>query len=190
MDSGGNFDFLDSVREEYEEVRNDYLSSLKSRRYVSLEHARSHKLQIDWASYQSVKPAVALNVPHYVKEYDLSVIRQFIDWKPFFDTWQLRGKYPNRGFPRIFNDATVGSEAKKLFDDAQSMLDEICQQRLLRANGVYAFYRACQVDEDDIALLDEQGNVSLPSICLIRHSCLRISPANRIILSVSIDFSA
>lgn len=71
-----------------------------------------------------------------------------IDWNPFFATWQLKGKYPNRGYPKIFNDADVGVEAKKLFDDAQVMLKKIIDGKLLRARGIIAFYPANSVGDD------------------------------------------
>jgi 5-methyltetrahydrofolate--homocysteine methyltransferase len=65
---------------------------------------------------------------------DLRRISQYIDWRPFFEVWQLRGRYPNRGFPKIFDDATVGTEARRLFDEAQRMLDDIIDNKRLIAN--------------------------------------------------------
>lgn len=62
------------------------------------------------------------------KEYDLTKLLPFIDWDPFFQTWQIRGKYPNRTYPKIFKDKTVGEQAQKLFDDAQAMLKKIIDE--------------------------------------------------------------
>lgn len=67
------------------------------------------------------------------EDYPLEKLVEGIDWNPFFATWQLKGKYPNRGYPKIFNDADVGAEAKKLFDEAQVMLKKIIDEKLLKA---------------------------------------------------------
>ena len=83
------------------------------------------------------------------RDIDLSIVIPFIDWKPFFDVWQLRGKYPNRSFPRIFNDPDVGPEAKKLYDDAQRWLKKLIEEKILKANAVVGFYEA-RANGDDI----------------------------------------
>ncbi|EPY87536.1 methionine synthase isoform 1 [Camelus ferus] len=88
------------------------------------------------------------------EDYDLQKLVDYIDWKPFFDVWQLRGKYPNRGFPKIFNDKTVGEEAKKVYDDAQNMLKALISQKKLQARGVVGFWPAQSV-RDDIHLFAE-----------------------------------
>ena len=77
----------------------------------------------------------------------LADLVKFIDWNPFFQTWELRGRYPNRGYPKIFNDAKVGEEAKKLFDDAQAMLTEIVEKKMLRARAVYGLWPAASTGE-------------------------------------------
>ncbi|PNJ43436.1 MTR isoform 5 [Pongo abelii] len=88
------------------------------------------------------------------EDYDLQKLVDYIDWKPFFDVWQLRGKYPNRGFPKIFNDKTVGGEAKKVYDDAQNMLNTLISQKKLQARGVVGFWPAQSI-QDDIHLYAE-----------------------------------
>jgi 5-methyltetrahydrofolate--homocysteine methyltransferase len=88
-------------------------------------------------------------------DYDIRKIVSYIDWKPFFDVWQLKGKYPNRGYPKIFNDATVGAEAKKTFDNAQELLTDIIDNGLLRARAVIAFYKCNSNSNDDIIIYDE-----------------------------------
>ncbi len=82
------------------------------------------------------------------EDYSLQKLVSYIDWNPFFATWQLKGKYPNRGYPKIFNDKDVGKEAEKLFNDAQKMLKEIISKKLLKAKGVLAFYPANSIHED------------------------------------------
>jgi 5-methyltetrahydrofolate--homocysteine methyltransferase len=87
----------------------------------------------------------------------------YIDWNPFFAVWQLRGKYPNRGYPRIFEDEGVGAEAKKVFEDAQKMLKSICDGRKLQANGVVAFYAANSVG-DDIEVYEDDERTTVKKV--------------------------
>ena len=84
------------------------------------------------------------------KNFDLNLVLDFIDWDPFFMTWQIRGKYPNRTYPKIFNDKTVGVEAKKLFDKAQEMLKDMIQNKLVEGRAIVGFYPANTIGEDDI----------------------------------------
>jgi len=91
-------------------------------------------------------------------DYPLEELLPYIDWNPFFQVWQLRGKYPNRGYPKIFDDETVGSEAKKLHEDGLALLDEIVQNKTLKAKGVVGIFPACSVG-DDIEVYDASGNV-------------------------------
>ena len=97
------------IKAEYEALRSEYLDSLKDRSFVSLNKARSKKLQTNWAQVKITKPSfIGTKV---FKNFDLSLVLDYIDWDPFFMTWQIRGKYPNRTYPKIFNDKTVGEEA-------------------------------------------------------------------------------
>ena len=92
-----------------------------------------------------------------LNDYNLREIIPYIDWKPFFDVWQLRGKYPNRGYPKIFNDETVGAEAKSVFNSANDLLDQIIKDKSLKANGVFGIYKCNSNDKDDILVYDENG---------------------------------
>ncbi len=107
-------DYLKEVADEYEEIRKEYYESLKEKKFVSLDKARKNKYKIDWKTYRPVKPnnIGIFNITGNIKE-----IAEYIDWIYFFIVWGIRGKYPNRSFPKIFNDPTVGVEAKKLYDD-------------------------------------------------------------------------
>ncbi|KAJ1968005.1 hypothetical protein H4R35_006547, partial [Dimargaris xerosporica] len=138
------------------EIREDHYDSLKDRRYLSLEAAREKRLRIDWASAQSTLPdkprILGTKVFHH---FDLHKVVQYIDWNPFFQVWELRGKYPNRGFPKIFNDPTVGAEAQKLFDEAQTMLNDILRHDTLTASGIAGFYPANSVGDDIRVYTDE-----------------------------------
>lgn len=93
----------------------------------------------------------------------------YIDWNPFFAVWQLRGKYPNRGYPRIFEDAEVGAEAKRVFDDAQKMLKSICDGRKLQANGVVGFFPANSVGDDIEVYEDESRTVVKQTLHTLRQ---------------------
>jgi 5-methyltetrahydrofolate--homocysteine methyltransferase len=99
-------DLVEYVNEEYEDIRSDYYESLKEKKYVTLEEARRNRLRLNWVEYEPVAPTFIGR--RTLKDYDLNLIVPFIDWKPFFDVWQLKGKYPNRGYPKIFKDDTVG----------------------------------------------------------------------------------
>lgn len=95
--------------------------------------------------------------PKVFLEYDLEKLLPYFDWDPFFQSWQIRGKYPNRTYPKIFNDKTVGVEAKKLFDNAQKMIKDIIKNKWLEARGIIAFYPANTVNHDDIEVYEDES---------------------------------
>eukprot|EP00061_Rhincodon_typus_P016151 g44213.t1 len=99
-------------------------------------------------------PLAEIFVSSITTDYDLRRLMSYIDWKPFFDVWQLKGKYPNRGYPKIFRDKTVGEEAKKVFQDAQDMLNALIEAKRLTAKGIIGFWPAQSVG-DDIHLFAE-----------------------------------
>lgn len=153
LDENLKDEYFEEIMEEYEDIRQDHYESLKERRYLTLRQAREKGFHIDWLSEpHPVKPTFLGT--RVFEDYDLQKLVDYIDWKPFFDVWQLRGKYPNRGFPKIFNDKTIGEEAKKVYDDAQNMLQELISQKKLQARGVVGFWPAQSV-EDDIHLYAE-----------------------------------
>lgn len=115
------------------------------------------RLVMDWAEFEPVTPSF-IGTKVY-KDFPLEDLVPFIDWKPFFDVWQLRGKYPNGRYPKIFKDPTVGDEAKKLFDDVQSMLKDIIREKTLKARGIVAFYPANSSGEDIVLYTDETKSV-------------------------------
>lgn len=90
------------------------------------------------------------------EDFDLQCLVDYIDWRPFFNVWQLRGKYPNRGYPKIFNDKEVGEQAKSLFEDAQKILKKTIKEKKLKATATIAFYPANSVG-DDIEVYNENG---------------------------------
>merc|ERR1711871_132362 len=136
-------EFVESVLEEYEEMREDYYASLEDRNYVKLDEAIKKRKVIDFkASPPEAAPKMLGNT---VVEMSLEEVVPFFDWNPFFQTWELRGRYPNRGYPKIFNDEKVGAEAKKLHDDALRMMDDIIKRKALRLKGVVGLFPANSV---------------------------------------------
>ena len=104
LDDKQHDDFIDDINEEYEDIRIDHYDSLKDRVYLTHEQAKAKKWKLEFDKSIIREPSF-LGTRSFLN-YDLSRLREFIDWKPFFDVWQLRGKYPNRNYPKIFNDET------------------------------------------------------------------------------------
>ena len=150
-------DFVDELALDYADIRDEYLASIRDRKLISLQEARRHRLQLDFSHLHSIPQ------PAFIGHRDITNILErqggfrrlieFIDWKPFFDVWQLRGKYPNRGYPKLFNDPDVGPEAKKLHQEALDMLKKICDEKWLELKGYVGFYKA-KSRGDDIDVMD------------------------------------
>ncbi len=134
------------IKAEYVKLREDHAKRQKEKNFLSIEAARKNRTIINWANFEPTKPQFLGN--RYFHEYPLAEIAKFIDWTPFFQTWQLHGKYP-----AILADAVVGSEAKKLFDDANQLLQEVIDEKLLTAKAVVGFFPANSTD-DDVVLHD------------------------------------
>lgn len=141
-----NKEIYDEIKASYAQLRIDHASRQKDKNYVPIEKARLNTPKIDWNNFKATKPQFLGN--KYFMDYDLAEISKYIDWTPFFSTWQLSGKYP-----KIFENEIVGEEAKKLFDDANVLLKEIIENKLLTARAVVGFYPANAVG-DDIVLHD------------------------------------
>lgn len=153
--------FQAKVKQEYKLLRADHESRKQDKHYIKLEEARNNRTKIDWSATKFTKPEF-IGRKEFVK-YPLEEIRKYIDWTPFFQTWMLAGRYPG-----IFNDSVVGAEAKKLFDDANKMLDEIVKSRSLQANGVVAFYPAMN-DGDDVKLFDKNNERNFATFHFLRQ---------------------
>jgi len=111
-------------------------------------------LQVDWKA--NVPPTPKMLGTKTYSDFPLEELLPYIDWNPFFQVWQLRGKYPNRGYPKIFNDETVGEEAKKLFDDATELLKDVVKNKTLKAKAVVGIWPANAVG-DDIEVYSADG---------------------------------
>jgi len=134
--------FVKEIRDNYEQMR-IAREGKNTKRYLSIAEARANRYQPDWSSYDPP-------VPHRtglwaLNDYDLKELREYIDWTPFFQSWQLAGKYPE-----IFNDQVVGHEAKKLFKDAQDMLDQLIAEKWIRASAVVGIFPANSFVDDII----------------------------------------
>ncbi|CAM4121149.1 methionine synthase [Cytophagaceae bacterium 50C-KIRBA] len=138
------------IKEEYAQIRVQHAARQQEKNYLTIEQARQKSRGIDWADFKSHQPNF-LGVK-YFEDYSLAEIAKYIDWTPFFATWQLSGKYP-----RIFDDAVVGHEAKKLFQDAQDLLAEIIRDKSLQAKAALGFFPA-NAFGDDIILHDFKVN--------------------------------
>ncbi|XP_070847286.1 methionine synthase [Chaetodon trifascialis] len=157
LDEAVREEYFEDLREEYEDIRQEHYDSLKDRRYLSLSQAREKALHIDWLSVPRPVHPQFLGTRVF-DWYDLNSLVDFIDWKPFFDVWQLRGKYPNRGYPKIFKDKTVGLEARRVFDDAQKLLHQMIDDGSLKGRGLVGFWHA-QSDGDDISVYKDDVTV-------------------------------
>lgn len=138
--------FGQEIKAEYEKLRIEHAGRQKEKNYISIGVARNNRLKIDWKESPVYEPSF-LGTKVF-KEYDLREIRRYIDWTPFFQTWQLQGK-----FPKIFDNEIVGAEAKKLYEDANVLLDQIVNKKLLTANAVIGLFPANSVG-DDMVLYD------------------------------------
>ena len=137
--------YVKAIRDEFEEVRVRRGNRKSAKKYLTYKKARENKLQLDWENY--TPPVPAFTGIKTIKEMDLAVLAEYIDWTPFFTSWQLRGKYP-----KIFDDEIVGEEAKKLYEDGQAILKRVIEEKWLTANAVIGFFPANSVNDDDIEI--------------------------------------
>lgn len=134
--------YAKSLREEYDTLREGYLNRSREKNFLSIEEARKNKFKIDWDNYEPVKPNF---IGTKTIEVELSELVDFIDWTPFFQSWELYGK-----FPAILIDEIVGEQATNLFEDAQKMLTQIVSEKWFTAKGILGIFPANTVNDDDI----------------------------------------
>ncbi|MBL0735761.1 methionine synthase [Flavobacterium sp. GN10] len=162
------------IRAEYDSFRETFLNRSRDKNFLTIEDARKNKLPLDWSEYTPVKPKV---IGAQTIEVELDVLVPYIDWTPFFQTWELYGKYP-----AILTDEVVGKEATSVFNDAQAMLKVILEEKKLKAKGIYGIFPANQVDDDDIELRDENGKV-LEKFLTLRQQSQKTKGAPNIALA-------
>lgn len=170
--------YASDIRAEYDAFRETFLNRSRDKNFLTIEQARKNKLQLDWRHFEPVKPKV---IGEQIVEVDLDVLVPYIDWTPFFRTWELFGKYP-----AILTDEVVGEQATSVFADAQAMLEVILKEKKLQAKGIYGIFPANQINDDDIELTDENGK-PLQTFLTLRQQSQKTKGAPNIALA---DFIA
>ncbi|MCX2679475.1 methionine synthase [Galbibacter sp. EGI 63066] len=171
-------DYGIALRAEYDKLREGFLNRSRQKNFLSIEQARANKLSLDWDEYTPSKPDF-IGVKQV--EIELEDLREYLDWTPFFRSWELHGKYP-----AILTDKVVGEQASKLFAEATDMLNRIIDEKWLTAKGILGIFPANQVDDDDIQLYDEDG-AELNKFLTLRQQSQKTKGAPNIALA---DFIA
>ena len=174
--------YVGEIRNEYVKVREAHVRNEASKRRMTLAAARANRFAIDWKSYTPPKPSFlgARAFP----DYDLAELVPYIDWTPFFQAWELNGRYP-----AILKDNKVGVEAQKLFNDAQAMLKRIVAEKWIKAAGVVGFWPANSVVDDIEVYVDEARNERLATLHTLRQQIARDPSRDRAHTALS-DFVA
>jgi 5-methyltetrahydrofolate--homocysteine methyltransferase len=151
-----NSSYVSSIKAKYKKMRDDHNSRQTEKNLLPLSEARKNKYFTDWQTqklFEPLKPGV-----HVLKDIDLNVLSDYIDWTYFFFAWKISGKYPS-----IFNDPVKGVEAKKLFDDAKIYLKKVIDEKLLTAKAVFGLFPAAS-DGDDVNIYSDKGRKKLKSV--------------------------
>ncbi len=141
--------FAKEMKAEYAQVREDYANKREDKNYVTYKEACANKYTVDWDAAVIAAPKQLGN--YSLNDFSLAELREYIDWTPFFQTWMLKGKYP-----KILKDPVIGTEATKLFEDANAMLDKIVAEKWLTANGVYGLYPSAVVNDDTVEVYADE----------------------------------
>jgi len=142
-------EYKKELKKEYDEFREKFLARQTDKEYVSIEEAREKKFKIDWENETIIKPKKLGII--VIENQDFRELLPFVDWSPFFRSWDLNGRYPD-----ILEDEKVGEQARELWADAQVILDKILNEKLLKAKAVFGLFPANSNDRDDI-ILDKDG---------------------------------
>lgn len=163
--------YLSGVHSDYDDIRARHKGKKAKSNWYTLEESRQHKLPTDWTTYTPPAPTF-LGVRGF-REYSLETLRNYIDWTPFFATWELAGQYP-----RILEDEVVGEEATKLFADANAMLDRLIAEQWIKAHAAIGFFPANSMNDDDIEIYTDDTRTEVRAVV----HCLRqqmIKPPGR-----------
>ena len=142
--------FRVQLKETYRQLRVEHEAKQTVKQLISYTEAKRNPVSIQWEGFQPVVPKALGRT--LLEDLDLNILREYIDWTPFFSTWMLAGKYP-----KILSDSVVGEEATKLFAEAQTMLYTLIKEKWLSAKAVFSLFPV-QREEDDAFVLDEKGN--------------------------------
>ena len=155
--------YCNELNQEYIEIKENYLKRKSQKRYLSIEEARANRLITDWNKFKVNTPNI-LGVQNF--DYSIDEIREYIDWTPFFYTWEMKKK-----FPEILNDENFGDQARKLYEDANMMLDQISKNDWLDLKAVIGIWHANSVG-DDILLKDKEDNI-IETFCTLRQQSVK-----------------
>lgn len=153
---------LEATAADYAALRERH-SQKNERPMLTLEKARANRTPIDWDGYTPPLPAQGLGVREF-HDYDLAELREYIDWQPFFNAWEMKGRFPD-----ILNNPATGEAARKLYNDAQEMLDTLIREKWLTANGVIGFFPANAVGDDIEVYTDETRTEVLTTLHNLRQ---------------------
>jgi 5-methyltetrahydrofolate--homocysteine methyltransferase len=158
----GSAAVIKAIQDEYAGVRAEYAGRDSGQQMLSLDAARANRTPIEWDGYVPPKP----REPgiHDIADMSLETLRPFIDWTPFFHAWQMKGSYP-----KILDDAEKGETARKLFADAQAMLDKVISEKWLTARGVFGLFPANAEGDDVILYRDEDRSHTLTAFHFLRQ---------------------
>ena len=172
--------YVNSIREEYDNLREGYLNRSRDKNYLTIEQARKNKLQLDWNNFKPSKPNF---VGTKKVDVELTELVDYVDWTPFFQSWELFGKYP-----AILKDEVVGEQATNLFEDAQKMLQKIILEKWFVAKAVLGIFPANSINDDDIQICQtELVEVQSTTFLTLRQQSQKTAGAPNIALA---DFIA
>jgi len=150
LNKRSNQKYVGDLKEDYEKFREGFLKRTKRKDYLTIQEARKNKYTIDWSTSEIKKPnQLGIQV---IEDFDIKKLEPYIDWTPFFRSWDLHGKYPN-----ILTDTVVGEQATSLFKDAQELLQKVFKEKLLGAKAIYGLFEANTVNDDDISVSLKTG---------------------------------
>jgi 5-methyltetrahydrofolate--homocysteine methyltransferase len=150
-------DFLQSINGEYAKLKQDFESKKTAKQYLSFKDAQANKVKVEWNDYEP--PVPSFTGTKVFANHDLAKLRSFMDWQPFFIAWEMHGK-----FPAILSDSIIGTEATKLYNDANELLDKIIAENWLSARGVVGFWQAKATADDTISVQDSGSEIRLESL--------------------------
>lgn len=153
---------LEATEKDYASLRERHAQK-NERPMLTLEKARANRTPVEWDGYTPPVPAQGLGVREF-KDYDLAELREYIDWQPFFNAWEMKGRFPD-----ILNNPASGEAARKLYDDAQQMLDTLIKEKWLTANGVIGFFPANAVGDDIEVYTDDTRTEVLTTLHNLRQ---------------------
>ena len=146
--------FLDEIRSEYEQLKTDFGNKKSAKQYLAFSEAQSNGAAINWDNFTPVQPS--FTGTRVLDNYPLGDIAAYIDWQPFFIAWEMHGK-----FPQLLSDEVIGTEATKLYNDAQKLLKQIIDEKWLSARGVVGFWEVQKTAADSVVVKKEKDEVKL-----------------------------